>query len=601
MKNQNNTSKIDKNLLKNSMIAIVLVIILASSVWGIIYLVNKGKKEYEIEEISEFKYYTIRVNDKVGVIDINGNEIIKPEYNGIKIPNPQKPVFICTYDYNYETEEYNTKILNDKNEEIFKNYEEVDCIALKKLVMEVPYEKSVLTYKKDGKYGLIDFSGKIVSKPIYDEIQSFSYKEGELLVKKEEKYGVINIKGTVLLEIKYDEINGDGYYSANSKYRKDGYIVSTKTEDGYRYGYIDFSGKQLLKMEYNEIYRLNNIENDEEIYLVAEKNGQAGLLKNDRQILDHQYQDIEYVKYDNQNKLLILEKNRKYGVSMLNGNAVLPIDYTNINIEGIYIKAEKENQSFIYDMNGNKQTNPSYQNIIKTENEDYRITVDNNGKYGLINKDGKIVVTNKYYYLEYLFDEYLIAVGEEGKAGIINSRDDIIVPITYGVIQKVDDCKLIEAIETNKNVLEIYNSTMKQIASMKNAKLDTEKDYIKIYSNTETLYIGFDEKEKKALELFPNNELYAIKEGKKWGFVDKQGNIKIECKYDKVTELNKYGFAGIRLGDKWGVINKEGQIVIEPIYEIDENAGEPDFIGKYYRVIAGYGDTYYTDYIEDEE
>jgi len=598
MKNQNATSKVNKELIKKIILAVVIITIATIATYAIVSFINKGKREYKIEEISEFKYYTIKYNGKVGIIDTNGNQIISPEYDSIKIPNPQKPVFICTYNYNYETGEYDTKILNDKAEEIFTEYEEVSCIALKNLITEVPYEKSVLKYKKDGKYGLMNFEGKIIVKPIYDEIDNLLYKEGELLVKKEDKYGVINIKGTVLIEIKYDDISSDGYYSANSKYKKDGYIVSTKTEDGYRYGYIDYSGKQLLKIEYNNIYRINNIENDEEIYLVAEKNGQAGLIKNDKQILNHQYQSIEY---DDQNEILILEKNKKCGVSKLNGNSILGIDYTTITIEGIYIYAEKDNQTYIYDLNGNKQTSIKYKDIIKTDNEEYSVTIDNKGKYGIINKDGKIIVTNRYYYIEYLYDDYFIAVGDAGKSGIINNRDDVIVPIKYDVIQRISNSKLIEALDTESENLEVYDSTMAKVASMESAKLETADEYIKIYSDTDTIFLSLEGKEKKNTELFANNELFAIKQNDKWGFADKDGNIKVNCIYDKVTELNKYGFAAIKLNGTWGVINKEGKVIVDPIYELDENSGEPNFIGKYYKVVTGYSEAYYTEEVKSEE
>ena len=46
------------------------------------------------------------------------------------------------------------------------------------------YEKSVLKYKKNEKYGLIDYSGKQITEAIYGQIDSLGYKEGELLVEQ---------------------------------------------------------------------------------------------------------------------------------------------------------------------------------------------------------------------------------------------------------------------------------------------------------------------------------------------------------------------------------------------------------------------------------
>ena len=249
MKNQNSKSKINIKIVKKIVLTIIAIILISIIAYTVNYFINKSKREYSIEEVKEFNYYLVRQDGKYGVIDRTGNLVVTNEYEDIIIPNPEKPVFICIYNYNLENGEYDTKILNNEGKEIFTEYEEVEAIALKNLITEVPYEKSVLKYKKDGKYGLIDYTGKVITKPIYEEIDNLLYKEGELLVKQDGKYGVINIKGVTLLKPEYDSIACDGYYNNDSKYGKDGYIVSVKTEEGYRCGYIDYTGKLILKME----------------------------------------------------------------------------------------------------------------------------------------------------------------------------------------------------------------------------------------------------------------------------------------------------------------------------------------------------------------
>jgi len=81
-------------------------------------------------------------------------------------------------------------------------------------------------------------------------------------------------KGQVKIKNKYDEIQFDGYYTEENEYTKSGYIVRTTTENGYRYGYYDSEGEQVLKEEYNYIARLTQIKSDT-IYLIAAKNGQG--------------------------------------------------------------------------------------------------------------------------------------------------------------------------------------------------------------------------------------------------------------------------------------------------------------------------------------
>ena len=66
--------------------------------------------------------------------------------------------------------------------------------------------------------------------------------------------------------------------------------------------------------------------------------------------------------------------------------------------------------------------------------------------------------------------------------------------------------------------------------------------------------------------------------------------------YDKVTEFNSYGFAGIKKDNKWGVINETGDIIIEPSYIIQDDSTAPEFLGQYYKIYYGYGENYYTDH-----
>ena len=52
------------------------------------------------------------------------------KYDMIQIPNPEEPVFICLKNYNAETGEYKTKILNDTGDELFTNFYRVEAINI---------------------------------------------------------------------------------------------------------------------------------------------------------------------------------------------------------------------------------------------------------------------------------------------------------------------------------------------------------------------------------------------------------------------------------------------------------------------------------------
>ena len=587
----------DNRKLKRISLSVIAVIILIAIIIGIIIFINKAKENYTVEEISsaDINYYKIISDGKSGIIDKDGKIIIEPEYNTIKIPNPKQPIFICIYDYNAASGEYKTKVLNEKNEEILANYENVNTIDIKEIVSSIPYEKTVLQYQKDDKYGIIDFNGKAITRPIYEEIRNMPYREGELIVKKDGKYGVININGGKLVKIEYDYITGDNYYSTEKEYALDGYIVGKNNEDGkMQYGYLNSDRQQYLEPVFDRIYRMNNVKDDSNTYLVAEKDGNIQLYKNDKVLLDNNYQAINY---NEDSGLLILQKDNKFGVTDLNGKQILNVEYEQIQIPGNYILATKNGSIETYDLAGTKQDNLKYSNILKTTNENYNITLDTNDKYGVISKDGNILVENKYNFVQYLYENYFIVGGDSGKSGIVNDKGEEILPINYEVIQKLDNSDIIQTMAGK--VLELYNKQMTKIISMENGKLDIKDNYVKVYSSTQTAYVSLDGLLKTAFDIFPENTLFAAEKDGKWGFVDKNNNVKIDYQYDKVTELNELGFAGIKKDGKWGVIDKDGNIILEPTYTIPEQYGEPYFIGKYYKVISGYEEEYFTDDVNE--
>ncbi len=588
--------KKDNKKLKQISAIVIIAIIIIVAIVGIIVALNKSKENYEVEKIAseDINYYKIMSNGKSGIIDKTGKIIIEPKYNTIKLPNPKEPIFICVYDYNATSGEYKTKVLNEKNEEILTNYENINTIDIKEIVSSIPYEKTVLQYQKDGKYGIINFEGKSIIKPMYEEIKNMPYREGELIAKKQGKYGVLNINGGKLLDFKYDYITGDNYYSEEKKYELDGYIVGINNEQGkMQYGYISNKREQILNVEFDKIYRMNDIKDDENIYLLAEKDGKRQLYKNNKILLDNNYQSINYSE---DSKLLILQKDNKYGVTDLNGKQILSVDYEQIRIPGNYIIAVKDGKQIIFDLAGTQKDNLAYTNILKTENENYSVTVDKNDKYGVINKEGDILIENKYNYIQYLYDNYFIVGGETGKSGIINEKGEEILPIKYEVIQKLDKNDIVQAMIGN--VLELYSKDMKNIVSMENGKLEINDEYIKVYSSNQTTYVSNDGTLKTNFEIFDNNIFASEREGK-WGFVDKDNNVVVDYQYDKVTEVNELGFAGIKKDGKWGVIDGKANIILEPTYKIPEQNGEPYFIGKYYKVISGYETEYFTDDINE--
>lgn len=350
-------SKLKKALVLISILVIILIIAI------IVY--NYLKTRYEVEEVLEEKYLISIQDEKVGVVDKQGNTIIEPQYLEIQIPNPSKAIFVCLYDYNWETGEYRTKVINEYGTELFTKYNKIEAILLNHIETNMPYEKSVLKYEQEGKIGLIDLKGNVVTKPIYDSIEGLENKEGELLISKEGKYGVINTKGAELLKAKYDYISGDEYYSEENKFALSGYILGATTSDGYRYGYMNYKRKLLLDLEYNEITRLGGIgleDTDKDVILVAKKDGQYGLIKNKKVLIDFRYQSIDYSGIEN---LFMVTRNTKTGVFNSLGEKILSVKYDEVEVHETYIQTKSGDETAYYNLLGNRVDKSTIEEIKK--------------------------------------------------------------------------------------------------------------------------------------------------------------------------------------------------------------------------------------------
>ena len=153
----------------------------------------------------------------------------------------------------------------------------------------------------------------------------------------------------------------------------------------------------ILKTEYNQISRITQIDDNDNSYLIEAKNGQFGLMKNDKEILKNEYQSITY---NATNKLFVVEKSKKYGAVDIEGKEIIPVKYNQIDITGIYLYAKNEQGTVVYNSDGTEANINSNISILNTSNENYKIKINNeNGtKYGVINKEGKQLIKEKYIF-----------------------------------------------------------------------------------------------------------------------------------------------------------------------------------------------------------
>ena len=240
-------SRYDENSklnLKKVVAVIVFILVIVMFVIGIKFLLTNNTKSTS-GKIEATTYYTVYDNGKWGVIDSNGESVINATYDEmIVVPDSTKAVFICIYDANYIDGTYKTKVINDKENEIFTGYDKAEAISSLDEKQNIVYKSNILRVQKNGKYGLTDFSGKKLLECVYDEIESLQGIENSILIKKDGTYGICDDLGNIIIDTKYKEIKNieDNY--------KNGYIV---VDENNQYGIIGFDKKTVLECDYEDI------------------------------------------------------------------------------------------------------------------------------------------------------------------------------------------------------------------------------------------------------------------------------------------------------------------------------------------------------------
>ena len=420
-------------------IVAILVIIMV-----IVSIVNVIKNGEDKKKVKSYSYYTVYENGKFGVINNEGETVINPEYTEIVlIPNKDVPISICTYDLNDQDGTYKTKVINQKNEEIFKEYSKVEAIDNFDSKQNIWYEDDVLRVEKDGKYGLINFEGKEVLPCDYDEITALKGVTNNLLVKKDGKVGLVNEKGQTIVNTEYKDIKTlkEGY--------KNEYII---VNDNNQYGIISTTGTVIIEPKYEDVKYLNN----SEMFAIKDA-GVWKLINKDNQILiDGGYDNIIEAKGEN----VVVEKGGKYGVVTTKNEEKIPVEYEQIKYTfSIYYIAKTGGKYGIINLNNEQVKDFNYINMDYVEKGDFiqadvsdteTVIFDNNlsekisGIVSEINQEKgyiKVYTNNEYKYYNFKFEEKkssdiltsnnLFLSKKDGKYGYVNKEGKVIVDYIY--------------------------------------------------------------------------------------------------------------------------------------------------------------------------
>lgn len=492
--------------MKKVLAVVIAMLVIVMFIFVIYKLVTNGKGE----RMTNDYYFTSFQDNKYGVINNKGEEVITPSYQEyIVIPNNKKDIFLCTYDVDYTKKTYKTKALNSKNKEIFTEYENIEPIANYDLNNVISYEQNAIKVQKNGKYGMIDIEGKELLPCEYDELYSLKNTDNSIIVKKDSKIGLVDSSGKVIMQPEYKTIKG-----ISTDYKL-GYIVGI---DENKYGIVDCNNQKVIDIKYEEIKPLT----ENGTYVVKEAN------------------NWKIVQKNGEEKLVEELKNIKDIIDIKNGNVIIK---------------NENNKMGIINFNGEKILNTSYDDIKFSFTDTY--IIKQNDKYGIAKKNDEIILSPKYKNMNYIKTADIIEASEDG--------------ITSNLINNNLEVKL-TGIVTEINI---------------------SKGYIKVRQNNEEKYYNFRFEEKQERDINSTHTLLLDKKNNKYGYLDKNGKVVVDYKYDDAKEQNEYGYCAVQKDGKWGAINEGGEEIVSPQYDFSNNL-IIDFIGEWHLGSIDTNAIYYT-------
>lgn len=401
-------------------------------------------------------------------------------------------------------------------------------MAKKKTIKFDPTKERVITFSRNGEK-LSEVNGELKS-DFYSGIEKMCYLSDEYCAfYKGKKMGILNNKGEMITPADWLSIKKeDGGVFMVSKKNK-----VTKDVD---YGYINLKGEELFNPEeytsVNDVYDGRIVAND----LDAGKQCAFDLEGN-------VVVAPKYMRLDNfhNNVAAACEEKGKFGLIDLSGNWVLQPEY-----------------SFVGGFGGFMDGLRKYSVIGKDE------------KYGLINKELKIVVEPKYDEI-YDFDDtegLIVVAGAGERQGVVDASGNWLLPAEYDRISIYGEMGYLKLEKGNKYGIADLKGNI--IVDVEYLNLEYKHGLLRVKEGFDTTMIkhpdGTTIFEGKNAGIFPDMVLVSS-DGKQWGVIDHDGNELIAQEWNipaqSINMVKFYdGLLNLYRDDKTIYIDEKGQVKV---------------------------------------
>ncbi len=386
--------------------------------------------------------------------------------------------------------------------------------------------------------GYIDTTGKEVIPLIYRSAGSFT--EGLAPVRNKDGFAFIDKTGKVALSSPFGQSTGSFHNGL------------ARTEFGQRYGYINETGKMVIPEQFTEAQAFS-----EGLAAVEySKYGPYGYIDaSGRTVVKPQFtMALDFYK-----GLARVRGELNWGIIDKTGKVVLDQRFGEIGwITDKVIAVQPPFATAkplwgFYDRSGQPILDCQFQSAVFLG--DSQAVVKKDGKWGVVDAAGKLIVPNEYDDAGWLFSEGLLPVKKDGKFGFIDATGKPAIEPQYDAVGGFMPEKLCPV------------------------KVAGKWGFIDP-ANKMVITPQFDE------TVCFSEGLAAVQVGERWGFIDKTGSYVVKPQYDLASNFN-CGLAAVQVGEKWGYVDKTGKLAIPAKFD-----RAPDFNNNLAQVRIGNQNSY---------
>jgi hypothetical protein len=584
--------------------------------WRLISTKGKFVNKSLYEDISDFRngVAIIRKKEELsstnailsGLVTIKGAEVIEPNYHyftpasdlsiyivGLKEKVPGKEearVRFGVLDANGKTvipvnfqaiREYNFKLFAVKNTNAtWQVYTSEGLPVFAGTYTDIQeFDEQLATVKQNGKWGILHRNGDMVVKPLYKQIikkgansyDLVSFTQWKAVSRKKEnlftseydnlqplnneiysyqytgKYGLLNEKGNKISEPLYDEI---------TLFVKDLAVVKS----GAAYGLISKRGELLVQAKYQAIV----IDSSSNV-VKAKEAGKWGIMnRSGKAITPFIYEEIRLQPYG----LFAVKQGSQWYLLDATGRVAGSSSYDDIyDFKGLYAIVKKQGQAGLINARGSWAIEPMYDSLRMMSRQ--TVLYFSKGRSGIINLFTKQTVFSAEN-IEPL-NASLYKTSFDGKTGMYDYRGYMVLSMEYDYISGVTkDSILTVEKDGKKGLMSLQGKTILNPSQLYQELHVMREERVGIKINNKYGFIDRNGKLRIAnryegIGSFSEN-MVAVKIRGRWGFIDKAEELKVQCMYDEVQDFRK-GTAPVKRDGKWGFVNKTGRETVRPQYE----------------------------------